>query len=126
MAKKPNIMVIDDDQSVRKALKRLLRSVEYSVQTFASAQEYLKHSAACEWEILVLDVKMPGMTGIELQLKLTAQGKNTPIIFISAYEDKKTKEDALAAGAVAFLSKPFNDEALLDAIGKACREKPAK
>jgi FixJ family two-component response regulator len=124
MAKKPTIMVIDDDPSVRKALKRLLRSAEFNVQTFASAQEYLNFSEACEWEIIVLDVRMPGMTGLDLQRKLAAQGKNTPIIFISAHEDEKTQNDALAAGAVAFLHKPFNDEVLLAAIEEASREKP--
>jgi two-component system, LuxR family, response regulator FixJ len=84
----------------------------------------LNFSEACEWEIIVLDIRMPGMTGLDLQRKLASQGKNTPIIFISAHEDEKTKDDALAAGAVAFLNKPFNDEALLDAIQLACQKLP--
>jgi FixJ family two-component response regulator len=121
LANKPTVIVIDDEPTVGKALGRLLHSAGFNAQTFTSAREYLNYSAACEPEIIVLDVKMPGMTGLELQEALNAQGKDTPIIFISAYRDETTKNEAMAAGAVAFLYKPFNDESLLDAIEKACR-----
>lgn len=119
MPEHPTIMVVDDDASIRKALNRLLRSAGLRAQAFASAREFLDQSDPEECQILVLDVRMPGMTGLALQKKLVDTGRDIPIIFISAHEDKKTKASALAAGAVAFLYKPFDEKVLLEEIQKA-------
>jgi two-component system, LuxR family, response regulator FixJ len=118
MKKKITVWVVDDDSSVRKALKRLLRSAGYPVRTFASAIEFLD-SGETKDGILVLDVKMPGLNGFDLQKKLVGLGADIPIIFISAHYDVQARSDVVPAGAVAFLQKPFNDQDLLDAINLA-------
>ena len=112
------IFVVDDDESVRRALKRLMKSVGLKVATFASAKEFLSTGCATRTGILVLDVRMPEMTGLELQKQLAASGAEIPVIFISAHEDSQAVEMALAAGAEAFLYKPFDDEELLAAIDR--------
>ena len=113
------IFVVDDDESVRRALKRLMKSVGLKVATFASAKEFLSTGCATRTGILVLDVRMPEMTGLELQKQLAASGAEIPVIFISAHEDSQAVEMALAAGAVTFLYKPFDDHDLLAAIDRA-------
>lgn len=110
------IFVVDDDESVRRALKRLIKSSGLKVETFASAREFLKHGGHRRSGILVLDVRMPGMSGLELKNQLTALGAEIPVIFITAHEDAQVTEMALVDGAVAFLQKPFDDRTLLDAI----------
>jgi FixJ family two-component response regulator len=112
------IYVIDDDASVRKALKRLIRSAGMSAHAFASAEDFLSSSLPLP-DCLVLDLRMPGMSGLELQQQLAAEGRSVPIVFISAHDDAPTRFCALAAGAIAFLHKPFDDNALLDAIAQA-------
>jgi FixJ family two-component response regulator len=113
------IFVVDDDESVRVALKRLMRSAGLKVETFASAREFLNNCVTNRIGILVLDVRMPEMSGLELQKQLAASGAEIPVIFISAHEDSRAFELALAAGAVAFLYKPFDDQDLLAAIYRA-------
>lgn len=113
------IFVVDDDESVRRALERLMKSVGLKVETFASAREFINTGCARRTGILVLDVRMPEMTGLELQKQLAASGAETPVIFISAHEDSQAVEMALAAGAKAFLYKPFDDDDLLAAIDRA-------
>lgn len=113
------VYVIDDDASVRKSLERLIRSAELSVQTFSSAQDFLSRTLPDYPGCLVLDVKMPGVTGLELQEKLTAVHRFIPIIFITGFGNIPASVQAMKAGAVDFLEKPFDDKTLLDAIHRA-------
>jgi len=110
------IFVVDDDESVRRSLKRLMKSAGFKVETFPSAREFLNNCGTRRTGILVLDVRMSEMTGLELQEQMVASGAEIPVIFISAHEDSQAVELALAAGAVAFLYKPFDDQDLLAAI----------
>ena len=113
------IAVVDDDDSMRSAIEGLLKSVGLPAQTFASAEDFLKsghqHHAAC----LIADIRMPGMSGLELQAHLNTQRCKIPTIFITAHGDEKMRLQALRAGAVEFLSKPFDDEALLESVRAA-------
>jgi FixJ family two-component response regulator len=111
------LAVIDDDASVRRALCRLLRAAGWDVTTFATAEEFLQAPArpAC----LILDLHLPGMSGLELQERLRAEGRNLPVIFITAYGDERTRQQALAGGAAAFLPKPFEEACLLSALRRA-------
>ena len=110
------IWVVDDDPSVCKALKRLLKSVGLSVKTYASAQEFLDDGHMEESGLLILDVRMPGLSGLELQKHLAASGSKIPIVFITAHDNGEAHATAMEEGAVAFLHKPFDDQALFDAI----------
>lgn len=110
------IYVIDDDESVRKAFKRLLRSVNLEVETFSSAEEFLESQKPNKNACIIIDIRMPGLTGFDLQRKLKAQGIQIPVIVISASDDAQVREQARELGAVAFFRKPIDDQALLDAI----------
>jgi len=113
------IYVVDDDDFVRDALRTLLKSVGYKkVEVFKSAQAFWNSEYHQGEGVLVLDVRMPGMNGLELQRLLADSGVAMQIIFISAHEDIRACEKAMAAGAVAFLQKPFEDQTLLDAINR--------
>ena len=116
VAEIPKIAVVDDDESVRDALRSLLKSVGFKAEAFASAAELLNSGQLLDLACLILDVRMPGMSGIELQDRLIASHDGVPIIFISAHADEESRARALASGAIAFLVKPFSDEALLNAI----------
>lgn len=108
------IAVVDDDQSVREAIKSLLRSVGMIVDLFASAEEFLKAVSPKDVTCLILDVQMTGMSGLELQERLISANHEIPMIFITAHaSDTEARTRAMEAGAVDFLHKPFNDEALL-------------
>jgi FixJ family two-component response regulator len=113
------VAIVDDDDSMRNALQGLLKSVALPAQSFASAEEFLTsgqyHQVAC----LIADIRMPGMSGLELQAKLNAERCRIPIIFITAHGDEKMRMQALRAGAVEFLAKPFNDDALLESVRAA-------
>ena len=113
------IFVVDDDESIRVALKRLMKSAGLQVETFGSAREFINAGVTNRTGILVADVRMPEMSGLDLQKQLVASGAEIPVIFISAHEDSRAVEMALAAGAVAFLYKPFDDQDLLAAIDRA-------
>ena len=113
------IFVVDDDASMREALQRLLRSVGLQVTTFASAREFLDHRGADVPGCLVLDVRLPGLSGLDLQHELAAAQIDLPIIFMTGYGDIPMTVQAMKAGAVEFLSKPFRDQDLLDAIQHA-------
>jgi FixJ family two-component response regulator len=113
------IFVVDDDASMREALQRLLRSVGLPVTTFASAREFLQHRGADVPGCLVLDVRLPGLSGLDLQHELAAAQMDLPIIFITGYGDIPMTVQAMKAGAVEFLTKPFRDQDLLDAIQQA-------
>ena len=111
--------MVDDDESARTGLGRLLRSVGFRVKTFVSAQEFLDHGQVENGALLVLDVRMPGISGLELQKILSARGSKLPIIFLTAFEDPQARSEALKAGSIAFLQKPVDEETLLEAIKRA-------
>lgn len=113
------IVVVDDDASLRDALKRLLRSADFSADAFSSAEDFLSSDRFRSTACLILDVRMPGMSGMELQERLIASGHVVPIVFMSAHGDDQVRSLALARGAIDFLQKPFSDEALLNAIARA-------
>src|SRR5258705_9079464 len=115
----PIIFVIDDDESIREALKDLLQSVGLPVETFASAPEFLQSRHPDVPSCLVLDVRMPGLSGLDLQQEMADANIHTPIIFITGHGDIPMTVRAMKAGAVEFLTKPFRDQDLLDAIQQA-------
>lgn len=118
-AKEKLVAIVDDDESVRIALTGLMKAVGFPAITFASATEFLdsgqQHHAAC----LIADIRMPGMSGLELQARLNAEQCWIPTIFITAHGDREMRMQALRSGAVEFISKPFRDEVLLETIQKA-------
>jgi FixJ family two-component response regulator len=118
----PLIAIVDDDEALRNSLDNLLRSVGFRVQGFASAEAFLQVHHAPEMACLILDVRLPGMNGLELQRQLGAAHGNMPIIFVTAYADENARARALAAGAVAVLSKPCREEDLLHAIETALKQ----
>ena len=120
---KPLITVVDDDQSVREALENLISSVGFEVRLFASAEDFLDSDAPANTDCAVLDLRLPGISGLELQRRLAANGHSTPVIIITAQGDDKARAEAVAAGAIAFLKKPFKEEVLLAAIDSALRRK---
>jgi FixJ family two-component response regulator len=113
------VAIIDDDESVRKALQRLLRSYQLNAETCATAEEFLANEDALRSACLIVDVRMPGMSGLALQKQLACQGRQIPIVFISGYKDDQARREAIEAGAVGFFEKPFDDRALLEAVTKA-------
>jgi FixJ family two-component response regulator len=112
------ISIVDDDESVRDSTEALVRSLGYAARTFASAEEFLE-SDLDKTSCLILDVQMKGLSGIELQKRLIADGRQTPIIFITAYADERIRNGAIADGAIGFLRKPVNDESLIRHIDAA-------
>jgi len=113
------VFVIDDDESIRESLKSLIRSVGLSVRTFASADEFLQSERPDVPACLILDVRMPGLSGLDLQRDLSETNIHLPIIFITGHGDIPMSVRAMKAGAVEFLTKPFRDQDLLDAIQQA-------
>ena len=117
----PPVCVIDDESSVRESLSSLLRSAGLRVQTFASAQEFLSSRPQETPSCLVLDVRLPGMSGLDLQQELGSADTQIPIIFMTGYGDIPMSVRAMKAGAVEFLTKPFRDEDLLNAVDRAVK-----
>jgi FixJ family two-component response regulator len=117
----PVVFVVDDDVSVREALSGLLRSAGWKVETFATAREFLARPRAEVASCLVLDVRLPGLSGLDLQQRMAEFNIEIPIIFITGYGDVPTSVKAMKAGAVEFLTKPFAEKELLDAIAQAIR-----
>lgn len=115
----PMVFVVDDDPSIREALSSLVRSVGLGVDTFSSAKEFLRHKRPEMPACLVLDVRLPGLSGLELQREMTLVNNQIPIIFITGHGDIPMSVRAMKAGAVEFLTKPFRDQDLLDAIQQA-------
>ena len=113
------VFVVDDDISVRESLELLIRSEGWQPKTFSSAQHFLSHPQTAVPSCLVLDISMPGLNGLELQKRVAAEHPDVPIIFITGYGDVPKTVQAMKAGAVEFLTKPFDDEVLLGAIGQA-------
>lgn len=114
------VYVVDDDDSIRRALKRLLRSVGYDALTFESAEEFLEFAPKQSEGCIVLDIRLPKMTGLELQESLKSRGSTYPVIFMTAHDNPRWQERAEKAGVVAYLKKPFHEQSLLDAIRLAC------
>ena len=112
----PVIAVVDDDPSVRRALRRLLQAAGYRVEAFASAADFLASPAIDGNACLVLDIRLDGMTGLDLQARLAADGVAVPVIFITAHDDLETRERVQEAGVAAYLPKPFDPAALLAAV----------
>jgi FixJ family two-component response regulator len=119
MVKRSLVSVVDDDESVRESLPDLLRTFGYSVQAFASAEEFLTSDYVGQTSCLILDISMPGMSGPDLQKELTLRRHEIPIVFITAQGDETIRPRLLEQGAVECLSKPFSDAALLKALNAA-------
>ncbi len=117
MSKNPSVVyVVDDDESVRRALARLLRSADLTAETFSSGDEFLNRPMQKKNSCILIDIRMPGSTGFDLQQKLTALGIRIPVIVISASDNEQIRERARELDAVSFFRKPIDDQALLDAI----------
>jgi FixJ family two-component response regulator len=115
------IAIVDDDDLVRNAVQGLLKSVGLPARAFASAEEFLLSGQQRQTACLIADIRMPGMSGLELQAKLNAERCRIPTIFITAHGDVKMRMQALRAGAVEFLAKPFDDEVLLENVRVALK-----
>ena len=113
------VAIVDDDDLIRSALQGLLKSAGLPAKAFASGEEFLKSGQQHQVGCLVADIRMPGMSGLELQAKLNADQCRIPTIFITAHGDEKMRMQALRAGAVEFMAKPFDDEALLESVRAA-------
>ena len=113
------ISIVDDDESMREAIQSLLRSVGFRAKTFASGEQFLQSDQIENTACLILDVRMPGMSGLDLQRRLMATQCRIPIVFVTAHGEEEARSRALQEGAVDFLLKPFSEEALLNAIQAA-------
>jgi FixJ family two-component response regulator len=119
LSRVPVVSIVDDDASVRVATHRLVRSLGYIAHTFSSADEFLRSPHVNDTSCLIADVQMPGMSGVELQSVLLAQGRRMPIIFITAFPEESARTRALEAGAVCFLTKPFDGPTLVKYLAAA-------
>lgn len=115
----PLISVVDDDVLMQESTTRLLRSFKFNVKALASAEEFLNSDSLAKTACLILDLRLPGISGLELQRQLISQNLRLPIIFVTAHGEETQRTQALAAGAVAFLYKPFDEHDLLNAINSA-------
>jgi len=113
------VAIVDDDESVRTALRGLMKAVGLPARTFASAEEFLQSNEQRRTGCLIADIRMPGMSGLELQAALNAADRRVPTIFITAHGDEKMRMQALRAGALEFIAKPFNHEALVASVRAA-------
>ena len=119
LMERPFLSVVDDDEMLRESLPDLLREFGFAARAFSSGQEFLSSDDLDKTRCLILDVAMPGMSGLDLQEELKRRGQAIPIIFITAQKDEDIRKRALRQGAVKFLYKPFSDSALLDAVNAA-------
>jgi FixJ family two-component response regulator len=119
LSRVPVVSIVDDDASVRVATYRLVRSLGYTAHTFSSADEFLQSPHVNDTSCLIADVQMPGMSGVELQSLLLAQGRRMPIIFITAFPEESARTRALEAGAICFLTKPFDGPTLVKYLAAA-------
>jgi FixJ family two-component response regulator len=115
----PVVCVVDDDASLLRALRRLLRAGGFHVEAFASAEAFLEWGHRERADCLVLDVRLDGMSGVELQERLVAAGSKVPVVFMTGHDDPRARERARRAGAVGYLRKPFDDESLIGAVNRA-------
>jgi FixJ family two-component response regulator len=122
LPKKPfTVHVVDDDDSICRALKRLFKASGFQALTFESAEDFLESTTSMGKGCLILDISLPGMTGLDLQEKIAPRGANCPVIIITAHDNPQWREQAIKAGAVAYLKKPFGEQSLLDAVS-LCRQ----
>jgi|SRR5262245_53322243 len=119
MTKRALIAIVDDDESFRIAMATLMRSFGFGASSFASAEEFLESPQLGETSCVISDVQMPGISGLELQSRLASDNRQTPIIFITAFPDPRIRERALAGGAIGFLTKPFDGQALIQCVDRA-------
>lgn len=119
MSAKPVITIVDDDESVRTAMGGMVESYGYAVGTFESADKFLKSGTVTDTDCLILDVQMPGKTGLELHGELVSSGHQIPTIFMTAFPDTQVRERAMRAGAICFLAKPFDPAELIGCIESA-------
>ena len=119
MSNPPVISIVDDDASVRVGTENLLSSLGYTVHTFASAEEFLRSDLRNDTSCVIADVRMPGMSGIELQTLLLTQGHRAPFVFITAFSEEAVRAQALSAGAICFLTKPFDRLTLIKCLDTA-------
>ena len=117
VAEGTRISIVDDDESMRNAIKTLVGSMGFTAEEFSSAEDFLNSGRCQVCDCLILDVRMPGLSGLELQRRLVADNSPVPIVFITAHYSEKERTRAIEAGAVDFLSKPFTEQELLRAIG---------
>lgn len=110
------VSIVDDDPHAREGIKELVESLGYNVRAFVSAQDFLQSGAVAKTSCLITDLQMPGLNGLELQERLQAQGYQTPVILITAYPNENHRRRALSAGAIGFLSKPFEEQSLLECL----------
>lgn len=119
------IAIVDDEELVRTSLQRLLKMAGYTIAAFTSAEEFLNSGRVQDVRCLIADIRMPGMSGLDLQAQLNAEDYQIPIIFITAHGDEKMRLRAMRDGAVAFLAKPFDNSVLLDRV-RVCFERDAR
>ena len=124
MPDSPIVTIIDDDPSVRLATDGLVRSLGYRAVTFESAEDFLRSDLVDDTSCLITDVQMPGLSGVELQSLLNERGVRVPIIFITAFPEERIRRSVLEAGAVGFLSKPFNEARLIEHLQTALESPP--
>ncbi len=117
----PLVAIVDDDELFRRSIERLVGSAGFKVEAFASAEEFLERGNLDRTACAILDMKLPGMNGLELQQRLITSSRPMPIVFVSAYDEAVTRANALRAGAIAFLKKPFDNSTLLDALHRSIR-----
>jgi len=117
----PLIAIVDDDELFRRSIERLVRSAGFTVEAFGSAEDFLERGDLDRTACAILDMKLPGMNGLDLQQRLITTATPIPIVFVSAHDEAMVQESALRAGAVAFLRKPFDNSTLLDALSRSVR-----
>ena len=117
----PLVAIVDDDELFRRSIERLVRAAGFTVEAFGSAEDFLERGDLDRTACAILDMKLPGMNGLDLQQRLIARPTPMPIVFVSAHEEAMTRANAMRAGAIAFLKKPFDNNALLDALNRSIR-----
>jgi FixJ family two-component response regulator len=118
---RPLVAIVDDDELFRRSIERLVGSAGFTVEAFGSAEEFLERGNLDRTACAILDLKLPGMDGLELQQRLITSSRPMPIVFVSAHDEAVTRANALRAGAIAFLKKPFDNSTLLDALHRSIR-----
>ena len=119
------VFIVDDDEAVRDSLRWLLEANGYRVRAYASGESFLEDYDASQVGVLIADVRMPGMSGLELQQRLLAENRCVPIVFITAHDDEQARQTAMLGGAVGFLHKPFEDHVLLESLSRTATQHPA-
>jgi FixJ family two-component response regulator len=119
----PLVAIVDDDELFRRSVERLVRSAGFRVETFGSAEDFLERANLDQIACAILDMKLPGMNGFDLQRRLSTRSRAIAIVFVSAHEDEVVRARALRAGATAFLEKPFDDKTLLDLLDRAVTQR---